>query len=187
MAATAQPTSAQAAGAAVVVPARLIQEGEEVVLALKPSGLFVLLASVPFIVAIALVAVGGYALDSLGIANLNLQLLALVCVAASVVRILTAFLQWLSRIYVLTNRRIIRVRGVLRIHIFECPLSRIQNTVLSLSVSERLFALGTILFATAGTGRTEAAWVMVARPIEVHEIVVEYIRRAQGSSPTNNL
>ena len=187
MAAMAQPSSAHAAGAAVVVPARLIQEGEEVVLALKPSGLFVLLASAPFILAIAMVALGGYALDTLGIADLNLQLLALVCIAGGTLRLLIAFLQWLSRTYVLTNRRVIRVRGVLRIDIFECPLSRIQNTVLSLSVSERVFGLGTILFATAGTGRAEAAWVMLARPIEVHEIVVEYIRRAQGSSAAVNL
>ena len=187
MAATAQPSSAEAAGAAVVVPARLIQEGEEVVLALKPSGLFVPLASAPFILAIAMVAAGGYALDTLRIVDLNLQLLALVCVALSVVRLLVAFLQWLSRIYVLTNRRVIRVKGVLRIRIFECPLARIQNTVLSLSFLERIVGLGTILFATAGTGRAEAAWVMVARPIEVHEIVVEYIRRAQGSSPHDSL
>jgi len=187
MAATAQPSSAQAAGAPVVIPARLIQEGEEVVLALKPSGLFVLLASAPFILAVAIVAAGGYTIDTLGVAQLRLQWLAMGCVAAVVIRLLVGLLQWLSRVYVLTNRRVIRVKGVLRIHIFECPLSRIQNTVLSLSVSERLFGLGTIAFATAGTGRMEAGWVMISRPIEVHEIVVEYIRRAQGSGAAKEL
>ncbi|NLF31955.1 MAG: PH domain-containing protein [Planctomycetes bacterium] len=175
--ATAQPESA-AQMAPVVVPARLIQEGEEIVLALKPSGLFILLISAPFTIAVIVLAVGAYLIDSIGLAQLPLQSLALVCLAAIALRLVVAFLQWVSRIYVLTNRRILRVRGVLNIDVFECALHRIQHTSLVLPLSERIFAIGTLVFATAGTALPEAAWVMIARPSEVHEIVVEYIRRA---------
>ncbi len=180
MAAMAQPSHTHELPEPVVLPARLIQDGEEVILALKPGGFFILLASGPFILAVFVLGVAAYSLDSFNIIQLPLHSVALLCVASALVRILLSCLQWLSRVYVLTNHRIIRVKGVLRISIFECPLSRIQNTVLSLSFGERVFGLGTVLFATAGTGRMEAGWVMIAKPTEVHEIVIEYVRRTQS-------
>ncbi|MFW6145765.1 MAG: PH domain-containing protein [Planctomycetota bacterium] len=180
--ATAQPESA-AQMAPVVVPARLIQEGEEIVLALKPSGWFILLVSAPFTIAVIVLAVGAYLVDAIDLAQLPLRSLSLVCLAAIALRLIVACLQWISRIYVLTNRRILRVRGLLTVDVFECALHRIQHTSLVLPLSERIFSIGTLVFATAGTALPEAAWVMIARPSEVHEIVVEYVRRA-GPPPS---
>lgn len=183
--ATAQPEAA-AEMAPVVVPARLIQEGEEIVLALKPSGWFILLVSAPFTIAVIVLAVGACLVDAIGLAQLPLRSLALVCLAAVALRGIVACLQWVSRIYVLTNCRILRVRGVLTVDVFECALRRIQHTSLVLPLSERIFSIGTLVFATAGTAGPEAAWVMIARPSEVHEIVVEYIRRA-GPPPSRDV
>jgi len=182
--ATAQPESA-AQAAPVVVPARLIQDGEEIVLALKPSGWFILLVSAPFTIAVIILAIGAYLVDTIGLAHLPFAQLALVCLGAIGLRLVVALLQWISRIYVLTNRRILRVRGVLTVDVFECGLHRIQHTSLVLPLSERIFAIGTLVFATAGTALPEAAWVMIARPSEVHEIVVEYIRRAGPPGAAN--
>jgi len=86
-------------------------------------------------------------------------------------------LEWLSRVYVLTDRRIIRRMGVLRTAVFETPLSRIQHTSVFRRVRERIFNLGTIGFATAGSDTYEAFWVMIARPYAVHKTVVEAINR----------
>ena len=45
------------------------------------------------------------------------------------------------------------------------------------TVRERVFGLGTLGFATAGTALREAYWVMLAKPLEVHKTVVETINR----------
>ena len=176
---TADPTVVGSMGGSVVLPDRLIHEDEEIVLALKPSGFFVVLVSAPFIFAAAALAAGSYALDSVQVVSLSLNIIYALCLAASLVRMSIACIQWLSRVYVLTNRRVLRVKGVLRVSVFECALARVQNTVLALPLGERLFGMGTIQFSTAGTGLMEAAWTMISKPSEIHEIVVEYVRRAQ--------
>jgi uncharacterized membrane protein YdbT with pleckstrin-like domain len=94
------------------------------------------------------------------------------------------FLQWASRLYVLTNRRVMRIRGVFNVDIFECPLTRIQNTFLSLALHERITRLGTIGFATAGTAAVEARWVNVPNPLEVHEKVRRAIRNMKNNTGT---
>ena len=79
--------------------------------------------------------------------------------------------------YVLTDRRVIRIKGVLRVQVFETPLKQIQHTNVFFSVRERLFGLGTLTFATAGTAVIEAMWVMVARPLEIHRKVIQTMQR----------
>lgn len=70
---------------------------------------------------------------------------------------------WASRRYVLTDRRIMSVSGVLRRQVREVPLNRVQNCVLDRTLGERLLGLGTIGVASAGGAWIEVAWVMVAR------------------------
>jgi hypothetical protein len=181
---TAEPTAAAKAGWIVAVPATLIQPDEEIVLAIKPSGFFILVVSAPALAMLAMLALASYLVDAGGLISLSTRTITATCMAGGLLRALIACLQWLSRTYVLTNRRVLRIMGVLRIDIFECGLARIQNTRLSLSVPERLFGMGTILFATAGTEQGQAAWLMIARPGEIHPIVVEYIRRAQRGTGT---
>ena len=91
-----------------------------------------------------------------------------------------AILEWASRLYILTNRRVMRIRGVFNVNLFECSLLKIENTDVTLSWFERLFGLGTVSFATAGTGPYETSWTCVARPLEVHEQVRAAINRARG-------
>ena len=174
-----EPTSALQAPPAVAVPARLLQAGEEIVLAIKPSLIFILLVSTPFLCGLLAIWLAAYLLDRTLPLDLPLQTVGTFCVAAGAIRLIISIFQWVARLYVLTNRRVIRIKGVLNVEVFECPLARIQNTFLSLTLSERIFGLGTIYFSTAGGIGPEAAWLMVARPREVHEIVVEYINRAQ--------
>jgi uncharacterized membrane protein YdbT with pleckstrin-like domain len=175
----AEPTSVRA-DSAVIVPRGLIQDGEIIVLAVKPSGFFVVLASLPVVLAVAAIWIATYVLHGWLPKVVPDRAIAALCALAVAVRLIVAILQWLARFYVLTDRRVIRVKGVLRVDIFECPLTRVQNTYLTLALAERVFGMGTIWFATAGTGGPEAAWLMIAKPREIHQIVVEYIRLAQN-------
>ena len=103
--------------------------------------------------------------------------LLLVSVGVGGIRLFWQFLEWLSRVYVLTDRRVIRVKGVIRVQVFEAPVQQVQHTNTTFSLRERLFGLGSIHIATAGTGVTEASWVMLANPLEVHQKLVQALNR----------
>lgn len=163
--------------AAAMLPAELLQPGEIIILLLKPSPWFIVLSPLKTLALIALATLGLLAVRQTGLILMPQPQIVLLGVATAVLRVFWQFLEWLSRVYVLTDQRVIRVMGVLRVSVFECPLSQIQNTHLLFSIRERLAGLGTIGFATAGTGGYEAFWVMVAKPLDVHHKVVQAIRR----------
>jgi membrane protein YdbS with pleckstrin-like domain len=160
------------------LPAELIEDDEVVLLMLRPSLMFVPLASLGALTVIAVVALV-LALLAIRISWIPWSETAAyalgVVVAAS--RLLWQFLDWSCRIYVLTDRRIIRRMGVLRVSVFEAPLRNIQHTSVFRLLRERLLGLGSIGFATAGSDVFDAFWVMVRQPFGVHRTVVEAIRR----------
>ncbi|MBP7935918.1 MAG: PH domain-containing protein [Phycisphaerae bacterium] len=167
-----------------LLPANLLSGDEIVILAMKPSLWFVLFVSARWILAMAvlLVLVGNWG-HRFPLLDRPVVLQGAVAVAAA--RLGFALLQWVSRLYVLTNRRILRLMGILNIDLFECQLTRIQNTYLTMSWYERLVRLGSISFATAGTGGVEASWWYVNHPLEVHERIRAAIHRARG--PANGV
>ncbi|XAL98780.1 PH domain-containing protein [Phycisphaeraceae bacterium D3-23] len=171
----AEPLSAQAA---VMLPAQLLQPGEVIILLLKPSPLFIVLAPLRTIIVILLGVLLLGQFQARGI-NLGLSHADLVLAGAGLIgaRLFWQVLEWLNQIYVLTDQRVIRVRGVLNVRVFECPLKNIQQTDLILPLLQRLFGLGTIGFATAGTAFHEAFWLMLSKPLDAHQKIVETLRR----------
>jgi hypothetical protein len=153
-----------------LVPAHLLDQNEIVIMAIKPSLWFVVFESSRWLIILTLVALAaaGWGEQLAWVHSRTVVQAAAVLMSA---RVGFAMLQWVARLYVLTNRRVLRLRGIFNIQVFECGLPRIQNTFLTLSWYERLLALGSIHFATAGTGQIEASWVNVNRPLEVHEQV----------------
>jgi uncharacterized membrane protein YdbT with pleckstrin-like domain len=166
------------ARANAMLPAELLQPGEIIILLIKPSPLYILLVPLRFIAIVLLCAMLTVQLHKRGV-NLGLDRHDIIIVALGVVgvRLFWQMLDWLSHVYVLTDQRIIRVMGVLNVQVFECPLQKIQQTDLILPLIQRLFWLGSIGFATAGTAAHEAYWLMVAKPLEVHKKIVETLRR----------
>ena len=130
--------------------------------------------TVLFLLTLLVVFANNYLYDYTGVSNREWVLLGMSLIA---LRLVWQFVDWLSRVYVLTDQRIIRVRGVLRVSVFECRLAQIQQTDLLFTLRERLFGLGTLGFSTAGTAFTDAYWTMVAQPLDVHEKVVATIKR----------
>ena len=162
-----------------VVPERLIDEGEQIILAIKPSLWFIMFYSLRWVVPIVLVMLlAWYFRVAIGGFRIVLQSGVAACVAV----FLIGFLQWMSRLYVLTNKRVMRIRGVLTVSVFEAPLVKIQNTFISLLLYERIFGLGSIHFTTAGTYGIEASWRSINSPLEVHEIIRQALHKAQNSS-----
>lgn len=162
---------------ATMLPEQLLQPGEVIIVLLKPSPWYIVLASLR---ALALIGVGlilTFVLNGYGWIPIAHRDLITIGIGTTCIRLFWQFLQWLSHIYVLTDRRMIRIKGVVRVHVFECQLTQIQHTNLLFSLRERVFGLGTIGFATAGTAASEAFWLMIARPLDVHHQLVQTLNR----------
>jgi uncharacterized membrane protein YdbT with pleckstrin-like domain len=158
-----------------VVPAHLLDGGEVVIFAIKPSAWYVVLTSLRWIVLGVFLAALASTQFVPSASKWYLWQLGFWVIG---VRMAWATLEWVARLYVLTNRRVMRIRGVFNVEMFECALDRIQNTYLTLSVGERATRTGTVSFQTAGGPGAEASWRMVARPLEVHEKLREAVIRA---------
>ncbi len=180
LAAASQSEQPKVVLAADLVPAHLLDGGEVVLFAIKPSLWFVLFASVRWLVVLA-AAIGMAPWLATASGWTSGSLIAKAALALAAARVGFAVLEWASRLYVLTNRRVMRIRGIFNIHLFECSLLKIENTGVLLTWYQRLFGLGTVSFATAGTGPYAATWEHVAHPLEVHEQIRAAIGRARGS------
>lgn len=182
--ANAQGGTGDALGLAVeqAVPAHLLGGDEIVHFAIKPSPWFVVFMSLRWVATgflLALLAASG----ALPVQSTYRWYLYQIGFGIAGLRLAWALLEWVSRLYILTNRRVMRIRGIVNVEVFECSLERIQHTELTLSFLERLTRIGTILFQTAGGApgaRGGAAWRMVSRPLEVHEKLREAIHRARN-------
>ena len=165
----------------VVLAERILRDGEVVILAVKPSGWFVLLNSLPALAFLAVVAAGTFFIqNSLGyLSETTGRMVLLGCSAAGGVQLLLASFRWLGRLYVLTNRRVLRLRGMVRMDVYECPLQRISEVGVLCAPFERVFALGSLVFAIDGKETAEPGWINIARPDDVAEQVRQTIRKAQ--------
>jgi hypothetical protein len=164
-----------------LVPEGLLDGDEIVLLAVKPSLWFILLRSGSWLIGCAALAgltwwLGHHGFGS-DVSRLGLQ----TAVAIALVRVSVAMFQWASRLYVLTNRRVMRIKGVLHVNVFECPLTKIQNTHLSFSLPQRLVWIGSIDMETAGTFGGGATWEHLSQPTLVHARLRNAIGRSHPS------
>ncbi len=163
--------------AAALLPAQLLQGGEIIILLIKPSPWYIVLEPLRFLVATLLAWLILLILVHRALVPITAVDVTLLAIGVAAVRLVWQFMEWLSRVYVLTDQRVIVVWGVLRVQVFESQLKKIQHTITLFTIRERLFGLGTIGFTTAGTGAVEAAWRMVANPLDVHQQVVRALNR----------
>ena len=154
------------------LPTELLRDDETVVLALKPSLWFIPLACSWWLIS----AVSAACVFMLYIPWIYSGYTAAACLTSALLRISFAACQWAGRYYILTDQRIIRVRGVLNIDIFQCGLDKIQNTYLTLSFIQRIIGLGTIIFTTAGTAGIEAIWLHCSYPLKIHEVLQDTLK-----------
>ena len=159
---------------------RFVPAGERVVMSFKPSVLYIVLRSIGVTLTVVLLTLGAlWAFRAVG-TRLSTQPVVIGAGVLVALRIAWDALEWFARLYILTERRVIRVAGVLRQYTADLPIGHVQHVTMYRSLRERLFGLGTIGFATSGTGLQEAAWVMVADPYGVLETVRNALRTKGG-------
>jgi len=175
--AEAPPEESAASTENVRLPVELLDGGEVLILALKPSLWFVLFDSLKWIVA------GGVVITGAALAGGRMDLVSYSALIQGTVlviacRVAVALLRWVSRFYVLTNRRVLRICGVLRVHVLDIALVDVINTRVTVSWHEHGAGLGTIRFACEQAASNDTAWHNIARPDAVHAQVRRAIERA---------
>ena len=179
------PSEGGAAAAADALPGRaslaalltghILRDGEVVLLVLKPSLWFIVFHSMRFAAAVLIITIAAElwmpyrVFLSFGYAGAFLL----------AGRVMWAVLQWMGRLYVLTDLRIVRLSGVFNVDIFDCPLRKIASTRLTRTFREKLWRLGSIEILPADESRPTSAWQTINRPAEVHAKVQATIERAK--------
>lgn len=179
------------AGAAVVAPevpistslatllaSHIIRDGEVVLLVLKPSFWFFIFNSVAFIVFVLMLAAAIDAVYDRRIHDHFIYETALFFIAG---HLMWTTLQWMGRLYVLTDMRILRLSGIFTIDVFDCPLRKIIRTRLVSPFREKLVGVGSMEIIPKDESTPTAIWQTIRKPIEVHERVIAAINRAKQS------
>ncbi len=96
------------------------------------------------------------------------------------------FLSWWNEVYVITNRRVLQVQGVLNKEVLDSSLDKVNDVVLRQSLAGRLMGYGDVEILTAseaGINRLEK----MARPVAFKRAMLEakdaYERWQEGGSP----
>lgn len=165
-----------------VLPAALLREDEVVIMALRPSMLYVFLhplsTYIVILVATLLCSIVSSAVDVVSTPwAWTVPQVWLLGVTLLVIRFCWACLEWYSHLFLLTDRRVLTRSGVIRVRVYEASLRHIRQTLVHVSIRERLFRLGTVLFATAGTAVYDTAWPMIRKPVTTQRAVQEALAR----------
>jgi membrane protein YdbS with pleckstrin-like domain len=173
------PVSEARPVAAPSAAVKLELDNDEIIqFSLKPSPWFIARLSAIWVLGLAVlgvvtaVAMRGSWEYSMGIV---LQVLA----SLAAVRIGVATLEWASRYYVLTNRRVMRLKGIFTADVVACPLAKISRADLLAAAHERVLRLGTIRMESAVTDTPPIIWENLAHPAQVHETLLRAIGKAQ--------
>ncbi len=159
-------------------PIQLLDGGEIVELSVKPSAWFVLIVSLRFVVVTVLAA--GVLMGLIGSESQWQGYVGYLATLAVLTRVTVASLQWASRVYVLTNRRVMRMAGVLAVELEEFPLTQVRATRLEVNWLHRLLRCGSIHIAVGDDRQEGFCWDHVAGAEDVYGKITRAVRRAQG-------
>jgi len=165
---------------ATLLARHALRDGEIIHLAIKPSLWFVLLSSLRFIAATLICTIAVAMIDSRFDEHHSYYWEAAAFVAFG--RLTWAALNWMSKLYVLTDQRIIRIEGVFSLNVFDCPLRKVARVDIVRSTRERIFRLGSMHISPLDQSQPPAQWQMVARPNEVQARIVDAIERHRNST-----
>ncbi len=170
----AQPVAGDAASAMAITgrgPEGLLHGNEIVILLVRPSVWYLLASSLRFSAVVVLLAVW---LGPRAMANHWLEFQTLISLPAILiaVRVAYAIMDWLSHWYMLTNCRIITIKGVRQPVFFQASLSKLSDVQVIRTPLERLLGLGSIGFSTDTHIHPDSLWHWIARPDRVHQQIV---------------
>ena len=157
----------------------MLDKDEIVAFSIKPSLWFIAIVSARFVLLVGVLA----AIIAVVTRDSGTQFAAYavpLAALAAALRVIVASMQWASRVYILTNRRVMRFSGVLTVNIAECPLKQIKQTNLRLETVQRMLGLGSICLTPTAKQEGLIVWEHVAKVGHIYERLIRAIRRAQS-------
>ncbi len=158
----------------------LLNGSEIIILAIKPSLCYVLFVSGRWLAILLPVVIMSCLSAQMGWFGMQAQVLLAISLVGMIMRLAFGLLQWQSRVYILTNLRVVRIRGVVRVEMFQCSLLQLKDVLLRAGVAERLLALGTIGLVKDSSGKTAACWRNIRRPEQVRRQILKAIDSLKG-------
>jgi len=177
VAAGAPIAAARATSLGTLLGSHVLRDGELVLLILKPSLWFIVFNSIAFAAAVAVVAVVSAVVDHRMHDHFYFEL-AVFFIAG---RLMWAVLQWMGRLYILTDLRVLRITGVFGVEVFDCPLRKVVRARMVSVSREKLAGVGSIEIIPSDDAMPTAIWQTVAKPAEVYERLQAAINRAKQS------
>ncbi len=159
---------------ATLLTRHVIRDGELILLILKPSRWHIVMSSARFAAVVLILLIGVHLHPRIHMPTYIEA--GVFCIAG---RLMWAVLNWMGRLYILTDQRIVRLSGVFSIEIFDCPLRKISRTRLFSSFGERLLRLGSIEIVPQDECRPCGVWQTIAKPVKINEQINAAIRRAK--------
>jgi len=155
-------------------PRKLLNDGEDVVLDLRPHWWF-LAGPVAALVALIIVSIVVQA----KVDNNAVQLvLGVVPVVLAMIWFLARYAKWSTTNFVVTTDRLIHRSGVIAKHGKEIPLERLNDISFHQSIFERLIGAGDLMIESGGE-RGQQTFSDIRRPAVVQNVIHREIERAQ--------
>jgi hypothetical protein len=145
-----------------------------VLLILKPSIWYIPLSSLRFATAVIILAIFARLTNDQHVIGYTETATFLIAG-----RVMWAVLQWMGRLYILTDLRVVSLSGIFNVDIFDCPLRKIARTRLLRTMRERVLRLGSLEIIPCDESTPVSVWQTIARPAEVQLQVITAIRRAK--------
>jgi uncharacterized membrane protein YdbT with pleckstrin-like domain len=171
-----QATAAVDAAGVPLFAVAILEPGEIIIGMWRPTAWYVPLRSARIVIGVALAAVA--TAGAAGSASLEWTTpIVQVAAALIVARVAWVMADWASRVYVLTDRRVMRRRGIVSPTIYQVPLQRLKRVDLAQSAPARLVGTGTVNFSQQSQGGYDAAWVLAPRAAELRQLVLDTRQR----------
>ena len=164
------------------VPGGVVDGGELILFAVKPSMWRPALDSAAWIVTSVLLAVT-LLLTGKSLPGLSLTATAQCIMVIGFARLGVAIAQWIPTWYLLTNRRLIEICGVRTPKIRGCPLVNVRNTYLNSSPFEGMLRLGTITYVCDMEQEPRHVWHSIGDAEEIHRRIRRAIEHALDHFP----
>jgi uncharacterized membrane protein YdbT with pleckstrin-like domain len=157
----------------VAYPTKLLNDGEEVVLDLRPH--WSTLAAPVF--AVVAVTVAGFGVAAAANNNVVDYLFA-AAVVLTIATLVVRWLVWTNTNFVLTSDRLIYRTGVLAKHGHEIPLERINDIAFHQTIIERMLGTGDLMIESAGE-RGQETFADIPKPSKVQNVLYAEMERAK--------
>lgn len=155
-------------------PRKLLNEGEDVILDLRPHWRVLAKPALSVVLAAALVLVVANRIDHEAPAYA-----AVVVLLAALAWLLGRYLRWASTDFVVTTDRLVHRAGALRKSGREIPLERLGDITVEQSLFERVLGAGGLVIESGGE-RGRHHFTDVRRPFVVQHTIYREIERAQA-------